>query len=317
VKIPRLPENLFGGQARALAQGASLESFNSLEMEKKTMNRRKRALPRGWYPVDRKECQREIESFLEGWSPSLSLKTVRGGIVPHAGWYFSGRLAARVFHFLKSKEKTDLIVLYGGHLGPQDSPRMVMENLWETPFGDTEMDSEFSKSLMKRVEIKAESPASGDNTMEIQLPMIKYFFPTTKLLAIRSPSSLKAKTLGEEVAGLANEKGKAILAIGSTDLTHYGPNYDFVKKGIGPSSLKWVREENDRGFIDCALRMDAEGLIRHAGENDSACSAGAAASAMVTCKAMGAQKGNLIDYYTSYDIMPDESFVGYSGILYE
>jgi len=280
------------------------------------MSRRSRTLPRGWYPVDKKECQREIESFLEGWSPSVSLKTVRGGIVPHAGWYFSGKLAARVFHLLKSKGKADLIVLYGGHLGPEDPTRMVMENSWETPFGDMEMDTEFARSLMKGIEVKTESPASGDNTMEIQLPMIKYFFPDAKLLAIRSPSSLKAETLGEEVARLANEKGVAILAIGSTDLTHYGPNYGFVRKGIGPSALKWVKDENDRSFIDRALRMDAKGLIRHAEENDSACSAGAAASAMVTCRAMGAEKGNLIDYYTSYDIMPDDSFVGYAGILY-
>jgi hypothetical protein len=241
---------------------------------------------------------------------------VRGGIVPHAGWYFSGKLAARVFHLLKSKGKADLIVLYGGHLGPEDPPRMVMESSWETPFGDMEIDTEFVRSLMKRIEVKTEGPDSGDNTVEIQLPMIKYFFPDAKLLAIRSPSSLKAETLGEEVARLANEKGVAILAIGSTDLTHYGPNYGFVRKGIGPSALKWVRDENDRGFIDCALRMDTKGLIRHAEENDSACSAGAAASAMVTCRAMGAEKGNLIDYYTSYDIMPDESFVGYAGIVY-
>ena len=227
---------------------------------------------------------------------------------PTCGLVFSGKLAARVFHLLKSKGKADLIVLYGGHLGPEDPPRMVMENNWETPFGDMEMDSEFARSLMKRIEVKTEGPASGDNTVEIQLPMIKYFFPDAKLLAIRSPSSLKAETLGEKVVD--------ILAIGSTDLTHYGPNYGFVRKGIGPSALKWVRDENDRGFIDCALRMDTKGLIRHADENDSACSAGAAASAMVTCRAMGAEKGNLIDYYTSYDIMPDESFVGYAGIVY-
>ena len=280
------------------------------------MSRRSRTLPRGWYPVDKKECQGEIESFLEGWSPSVPMKTVRGGIVPHAGWYFSGKLAARIFHLMKSKSKADLIVLYGGHLGPEGPPRMVMESSWETPFGDMEMDPEFGRNLMKKIEMKAESPASGDNTIEIQLPMIKYFFPHAKLLAIRSPSSMKAEILGEEVARLANEKGRAVLAIGSTDLTHYGPNYGHVKKGIGPSALKWVREENDRGFIDCALRMDAKGLIRHAGENDSACSAGAATSAMATCKAMGVGKGNLIEYYTSYDIMPDDSFVGYAGILY-
>lgn len=285
-------------------------------MEVTSMSRRPRNLPRGWYPVDKKECQREIEYFLEGWSPPISRVTVRGGIVPHAGWYFSGKLAARVFQFLKSKGKTDMVVLYGGHLGPNEYPRIVMEEFWETPLGDMQMDSEFAKNLTKRIEVKAESPGSGDNTMEIQVPMIKYFFPNAKLLAIRSPSSLRAKTLGEEVARLANEKQMEILAIGSTDLTHYGPNYGFTPKGIGSSALKWVREENDRGFIDCALKMKTELLIRHAEENESACSAGAAASAMVTCRAMGAEKGTLLDYYTSYDIMPDESFVGYAGIVY-
>ncbi len=280
------------------------------------MSRRTRNLPRGWYPIDKKECQREIESFLEGWTPPFSLKAVRGGVVPHAGWYFSGKLAARGLHFLKSKGKADLIVLYGGHLSPDDLPRVVMERAWETPFGDMEMDTDFSRSLSKRIEVKPESPASGDNTIEIQLPMVKYFFPDSKLLAIRSPSSLLAERLGEEVAKLAIEKGLTLLAIGSTDLTHYGPNYGFTKKGIGSSALTWVREENDRGFIDCALRMDAKGLVRHANEHNSACSAGAAASAIATCRALGAEQGHLIDYYTSYDILPDESFVGYGGIVY-
>lgn len=280
------------------------------------MSTRKRSLPRGWYPVDQRECQREIESYLEGWSSSISLKAVHGGIVPHAGWYFSGRLAARVFHFLKSRKRADLIVLYGGHLSPNDLPRMVMENAWETPFGEIEMDVEFVKILAKRIEIKPESPASGDNTIEIQLPMVKYFFPEAKLLALRSPSSLLAERLGEEVAKLVTERGLEILAVGSTDLTHYGPNYGFVNRGIGPSALKWVKEENDRGFIDCALKMDAKGLVKHANEKDSACSAGAAASAIATCKTLGAEKGYLIDYYTSYDIMPDDSFVGYAGIVY-
>jgi AmmeMemoRadiSam system protein B len=80
--------------------------------------------------------------------------------------------------------------------------------------------------------------------------------------------------------------------------------------------VEWVKKENDRGFIDRALRMDIEGLIKHAEENDSACSAGAAASTIATCKALGAKKGVLLDYYTSYEILPDDSFVGYAGIVY-
>ena len=282
------------------------------------MNRRKRSLPRGWYPFDEKDCRREIDSYVEGWSPpsSLSMKGL-GGIVPHAGWYFSGKLAARVFYSLKTKKaEIDLVAVYGGHLGSEDLPRIVMEESWETPFGDMENHTDFAKALMKRIEASKESPASGDNTIEVQLAMAKYFFPKSKLLSIRSPVSLKAVTLGEDVARMAEEEGISILAIGSTDLTHYGPNYGFLKKGIGPSAVEWVKKENDRGFIDQALRMDAEGLLNHARENHSDCSAGAAASAIASCKAFGAETGTLLDYYTSYDIMPDDSFVGYAGIVY-
>ena len=281
------------------------------------MNRRKRALPRGWYPADKNECQREIESYLEGWTPSqLQLTKGLGGIVPHAGWYFSGKLAARVFHSLKLKSKVEVVVLYGGHLSPEDLPKIVTEEACETPFGDIEIDTGFVKNLMGRMDVKKESPTSGDNTVEIQLAMVKYFFPEAKLVAIRSPLSLKAEILGKEVAEIAKKAGISILAIGSTDLTHYGPNYGFLNKGIGPASVEWVKKENDKGFIDRALKMDISGLLKHALENDSACSAGAVISAMATSKAMGAEKGMLLDYYTSYDIMPDDSFVGYAGILY-
>ena len=281
------------------------------------MSRRARVLPRGWYPADKKECQQEIESYIEGWSPSqLHLIKGLGGIVPHAGWYFSGKLAARVFYSLKLKSKVEVVVLYGGHLSTEDFPRIVTEEACETPFGDIETHAGFIKNLMKRMDVKKESPTTGDNTIEIQLAMVKYFFPEAKLVAIRSPLSLKAEMLGKEVAEVAKKEGISILAVGSTDLTHYGPNYGFLTKGTGHSAVEWVKKENDKGFIDRAMRMDADGLLKHALENDSACSAGAAISAMATSKTMGAEKGVLLDYYTSYDIMPDDSFVGYAGILY-
>jgi len=281
------------------------------------MTRRKRTLPRGWYPADSRECRKEIESYLEGWPTSQPVEGQGlGGIVPHAGWYFSGKLAARVLHFLKSKRKVDTVVLYGGHLGPGGNPLIATEDAWETPFGDMEIHQEFARILQKRIELSRESPSGGDNTVEVQLAMVKYFFPEAKLLALRSPVSSLAAKLGEEVAEIARAEGISILAIGSTDLTHYGPNYGYLPKGVGPASVKWVKEENDKGFINRALKMDVTGVLDHAEANGSACSAGAVASAIATCKALGAPKGFLLDYYTSYDILPDESFVGYAGIVY-
>ena len=259
----------------------------------------------------------EIESFLEGWSPPAAVSgATRGGIVPHAGWFFSGRLAAKVFHTLRSRGKVDLVVLYGGHLGPNDLPKIVLEESCETPCGDIEIHKDFADKLMKRIDLKRESPSSGDNTVEIQLAMVKYFFPEAKMIALRSPLSVRSIELGKEVAELVAGEGISTVSIGSTDLTHYGPNYGYVVKGLGPGSVEWVKKENDQRFILEALRMNAEGLLRHAAENDSACSAGAAASTVTTCKALGAEKGLLLEYYTSYDVLPDESFVGYAGIVY-
>ena len=283
----------------------------------KTMNVRRRSLARGWYPADAKECRREMESFLEGWEPPDSLPAVGlGGIVPHAGWYFSGKLAARVYSTLKSKREADLVVLYGGHLGGRNLPQIVTEEVWETPFGEIGIHRGLVNALMKKIDTEKESPESGDNTIEIQVTMVKFFFPKAQLLAVRSPHSTKAIELGEKVAEMAKEKGVSIVAIGSTDLTHYGPNYGFIARGVGQSAVEWVKNENDYGFVVEALEMNAEGVLEHAAKHDSACSAGAAAAALTTCKALGAQKGTLLDYYTSYDVMPDSSFVGYAGIVY-
>jgi AmmeMemoRadiSam system protein B len=281
------------------------------------MNRRKRVLPRGWYPLDGKDCRKEIESYIEGWSPpSAILEKGLGGIVPHAGWYFSGKLTAKVLYSLKSKRKIDVVVLYGGHMRADALPWIISEETCETPLGDIEIHRGFMNRLIKRIEVKEESSSTGDNTVEVQLAMIKYFFPEARLLAIRPPFSQNAVSLGKQVAQIARDEGLSILAIGSTDLTHYGPNYGLMDKGVGPPAVEWVKKVNDKGFIDHALKMDGEGLLDHALKNDSACSAGAAASAIATCKTLGSEKGILIDYYTSYDIMPDDSFVGYAGIVF-
>ncbi len=262
--------------------------------------------------------KREIESYLEGWSPSQSQSIEGlGGIVPHAGWYFSGKLAVRVFYSLKLKRKVEVVVLYGGHLSSESLPQIVTEETWETPFGDIEIHTGFVKSLMKRIDSKKESPSSGDNTIEVQLAMVKYFFPEAKLLALRSPASLKAKELGEAVAETAQDRGNLNPCHWINRSHPLWSQLWILNKGVGPSAVEWVKKENDRGFIDRALRMDIEGLLKHAEENDSACSAGAAASAMATCKALGAKKGVLLDYYTSYEIIPDDSFVGYAGIVFK
>jgi AmmeMemoRadiSam system protein B len=277
------------------------------------MSTRRRILPVGWYPDSAEECKIEIDEFLKGFTPPTG--EWRGGIAPHAGWYFSGRAAARVISALAGYARPDRVVVYGGHLN-SGSPVIYTEDAWETPFGAQPLDSAFARELVSKHEAVPASTGFSDNTVEVQLPMVARFFPGTPVIAIHSPASEAALQLGAAVQVLLSEKGLSAIYIGSADLTHYGPNYGFSPKGSGASALTWVKEENDRSLINIALAMDAEALVIEARSKHNTCSAGPIASVMTSVSKCGIRKGYLLEYYTSYDIMPGASFVGYAGILF-
>jgi AmmeMemoRadiSam system protein B len=279
------------------------------------MRTRERMLPVGWYPASASACKAEIDKFIAGTAPLSPGMTVYGGIVPHAGWYFSGKAAARVFFLAAKALQPQVVCIFGGHLGGNSPPLLVADEAWETPLGDLPLATEFYAPLAKRLTLREEYP--GDNTIEVQIPFIKYFFPQAKALALRSPHSATALELGKAVVAVAKELKVSILAFGSTDLTHYGPNYGFSPKGYGPEAVQWVKAVNDKKFIDEALKLDGAGMLKTAAEDQSACSAGGAVAAVAAAKAGGAHKAALVDYYTSYDIMPGDSFVGYAGIVLE
>ena len=278
------------------------------------MRVRQRMLPAGWYPGNRSGCVSEIESFVAGIKPLPGGTKVYGGMIPHAGWYFSGKLAAQVFYLNAQATQPQVVCIFGGHLGGNSPPLLVTEEAWETPLGEVPLATEFYQPLQARIAMQPEYP--GDNTIEVNLPFIKHFFPKSQVLAVRSPQSDTALKLGEAVAGVAQELGKTILFFGSADLTHYGPNYGWAPKGYGPEAVKWVKEVNDKRFLDAVLHLDARGAVTAANQDQSSCSAGAPAAALTAAKKMGATKAILVDYYTSFDIMPGDSFVGYGGVVW-
>jgi MEMO1 family protein len=277
------------------------------------MRIRERMLPVGWYPASASACKAEIEEFIAGTAALPPRTKVFGGIVPHAGWYFSGKAAARVFYLAAKALQPQAVCIFGGHLGGNSPPLLVTDDAWDTPLGELPLATEFYAPLAKHLTLQEEYP--GDNTIEVQIPFIKYFFPNAKALALRSPHSDTAIELGQAVAAVAKEIKVSILAFGSTDLTHYGPNYGWAPKGCGSEAVKWVKEVNDKKFIDQALKLDGAGMLATAQKDQSACSAGGAVAAVAAAKKEGAAKAVLVDYYTSYDVMPGDSFVGYAGIV--
>lgn len=278
------------------------------------MRVRSRMLPTGWYPGSKSGCINEIESFVAGVKPLPSGTKVYGGMMPHAGWYFSGKLAARVFYLNAQVTQPQVVCIFGGHLGGNSPPLLVNEDAWETPLGEVPLATEFYKPLLAKMAMQPEYP--GDNTIEVNMPLIKHFFPQSQVLAIRSPQSNTALKLGEAVAEVAQELEKTILFFGSADLTHYGPNYGWAPKGYGAAAVKWVKEVNDKRFMDAVLKLNAMAAVNAANQDQSSCSAGAPAAAIAAAQKMGATKALLVDYYTSYDVMAGDSFVGYGGVVW-
>ena len=283
------------------------------------MKVRKAVYSGSWYPASARACEKEIKAFLkEAGGQQISERPLIGGIVPHAGWYFSGKIACNVIHHLKGETSPDVVVVFGMHLHSGSSSYIMTKGAWETPFGNLEIEEELSNELTKRYKFEIETPDNftQDNTIELQLPFIKYFFSGAKLLPIGVPPVESSLRIGVAVAEIANQLGLTVRVLGSTDLTHYGYNYGFVPKGTGPSAVDWVKDENDRRIIDALLTMDPEGVINEAVANQNACCAGAAATAISAGKVFGASHADAIEYATSYDKSPGDSFVGYVGIVF-
>lgn len=282
------------------------------------MNIRKSHFSGTWYPDTAAACEKEIRQFLKEGKAEDTGKNLFGGIVPHAGWYFSGSIACNVIHALSQGEVPDTVVIFGMHLHPESPPCMMPKGAWETPFGLLPVQEDLAAEAEKAFSFQIETATRfrPDNTIELQLPFVKYFFPDVKILAVGVPPADISLQIAKKITETASRLKLRLRIIGSTDLTHYGHNYGFAPKGDGPDALDWVRRENDRSFIDAVLSMNPSQVIREGLSRSNACCAGAAAAALTAVKELGAVSAESLAYATSHDKHPGDSFVGYAGIVF-
>jgi AmmeMemoRadiSam system protein B len=284
------------------------------------MSTRRADFSGSWYPADPSDCEREIKRFLEEGNGAVSqVGNFRGGIVPHAGWFYSGSIACNVIHALSKGTAPDVMAVFGMHLNENSAAYIMAGGAWETPFGEVQIHETLAEKLLQRFDFQVETPRSytPDNTIELQLPFVKYFFPQTKLLPIGVPPIKRSLEIGRAVVEIAADLDLTLQVIGSTDLTHYGRNYGFTSRGSGKEAVEWVKETNDSQIIAAMLAMDSEKVLREALANQNACCAGAAATTIAAVKNLGATRALNTTYATSYDKSPGDSFVGYVGMVFE
>jgi AmmeMemoRadiSam system protein B len=274
------------------------------------MKIRESSLPAGWYPRN----PGEISRFLSEWE--MSRGSARAALAPHAGWYYSGKIAARAVSSLDRNIET--LAVIGGHLPAGYPPLFALEDSVSTPLGNMDINTGFRAAL--RAKLGGQEDRYPDNTVEVLLPMALFFFPNASLLWLRLPAELSSFEAGKAIAATAAKLGCGVAVLASTDLTHYGPNYGFSPKGTGAEALRWVREANDRRFIDAVESGDPAAVLERAETDNSSCSVGAVLGAMGFAEAGNLGPARLLEYGTSADTETAKgleipaSFVGYAAM---
>lgn len=275
-----------------------------------------------WYPSSGEACDRFLDA-VELAPPSALPDDLAGAIVPHAGWVYSGAIAYRALAPLaRARPDTTLVVVFGGHLGARDRPRLMIEGAWDTPYGALPVAEELAQDVGMALECEHETPDDffDDNAVEVVLPMVKKLWPSARVLTLGVPPTDEAPAIGAEVVELAlRRKERRLVVIGSTDLTHYGPNYDFQAHGRGAVGHAWVRTKNDPEVVHAMEALDAAKVVWVARRSHNACCPGAAAAAIVGARKLGATRGVTVEQTTSFDVRPSgpepTSFVGYASLV--
>ena len=262
-----------------------------------------------WYPENGLEVEKQLYRWEQVLAPAV--KNSISGIVPHAGWFFSGIMAYDVIR--RFPENLDVLFILGGHL-PENNPIIFYDyDSFETPLGPLPVEKSIISSIRKK--IHCESDESADNTIEVQLPLISHILGQIPIVPLRVPSGQNALKLAEIINTVSSSSNLNIAVLGSTDLTHYGLNYNFIPQQSLEDPLKWV-EESDRRILQAMIDVEPVNILELAHDNQSACSAGAAACATSYARIRGITSGTLLQYDTSYSKHKSESFVGYGSVVY-
>ena len=293
------------------------------------MQIRKPAVAGQFYGGTKRACLDEIKNCIAStqFRKEQLPSDIVAGIVPHAGWTFSGDLAAMVFSAIKqANEKVDTFVIFGAVHSYMGSLAAVYdEGLWQTPLGDIAIDETLAAEIIK-TSTPAESEPDAhkfEHSIEVQVPFIQHLFTEAKIVPVMTPPATFAVQLGSDVAECIKKvPDRKIVCIGSTDLTHYGPRYGFCPRGTGADAIKWAKEVNDQAFIDLALDMKALEVLATSIEKENACGCGAAAATVASAKTQGKTTGLLLGHTHSNEVMQrkfnqtSEESVGYAAIVF-
>jgi hypothetical protein len=265
---------------------------------------RRPAVAGSFYPANPEALRRDLER-LTATRPPAAPDTATALLVPHAGYVYSGRIAAAAYAAARLPRR--FVILGPNHTGAGEPIAVMDSGAWRTPLGEAPIDEDLARDVLARCRAAAADAEAhrGEHSLEVQIPFLQHLVAEVRIVPIcvgtmRLPVLLD---LGRAVAEAVRAAGAGALLVISSDLSHYVP---------AP-----VAERQDRQAIDRVLAIDPEGLHRVVLQEDiSMCGVAPAVAGLEAARRLGARSGRLVAYGNSGDTNGDyRSVVGYAGVV--
>lgn len=269
-----------------------------------------------FYAGTPESLKKQIENcFLHALGPGKTPEVFEKGprrivglICPHAGYMYSGPVAAHAYYNLALDGKPDVAVVLGpNHTGYGSGLAVMNEGFWRTPLGDVEVDKQTADKIVKESRLidVDDSAHRYEHSAEVQLPFLQYLYGSNfKIVPIcfLMQDLNSAREVGHALAKTLAEKNAVIVA--SSDMTHYEPQRSAEKK--------------DKLVLQAVEAMDETKLYTVIEEHGiTACGYGPIISLITAAKILGAKEAKLLCYKTSGDISGDySSVVGYASVQF-
>lgn len=256
-----------------------------------------------FYPAHPGELRRAVEQYVRQPGDQELL----GGLVPHAGYVYSGATAAALFRLMRLPPT--ILLLGPKHHWAGADWAIWPEGAWRTPLGDCRVDVDLVNALCDACpylvrDVWAHRP---EHSLEVVLPFIQYCRPEARIVPI-ALGPLPADAIGDFGEGFARVLRPRLPEIGiiiSSDMTHYEPAATAARK--------------DQAAVARMLALDGAGLVETARQEEiSMCGVWPAAIGIETFKALGARGGELLAYSHSGQVTGDDAqVVGYAALAFK
>jgi hypothetical protein len=265
-----------------------------------------------FYNLNQEMLKKQIKSCFENKLGPKKIKEENfiAAVVPHAGYSYSGHVAAWTYSKIP---KCNYIILGPNHSGFGSRFGVMREGVWKTPLGSANIEDKTAKKLIESCPLLEFDILSheSEHSIEVQLPFLQYrfgedfkFIPICVMNEFPSFDFLEeCKVVGKSLAKALKKEKKKWVIVASSDFSHYVPD----------ANAHLI----DEYVIDAILKLDEKDFFARIQEkNASVCGFGPIAITIIAAKELGAKKGELLKYATSGDVTQDRSsVVGYGSII--